>query len=192
MSNCDFYAVKDDMISLLDFIYDGTDCRVYESYSEYGKELREFKSTADLLNMFNLGQCKTWSEQVLLQLYSTSAKGKFLIEKINLDPKKCEGHTVRYNVGGWGLIQLYLGGVFEAEKKIVHSHLGHNSETRAKKWESTYPNYGKTQDWDWKTLNATSRKITNHITKKLSGKKECGRSVLSNALVSLDSRYSFI
>ena len=55
MSNCDFYAVKDDLISLLDFINNETDCRVYESYSEYDKELREFQTTADLLKAFDVG-----------------------------------------------------------------------------------------------------------------------------------------
>lgn len=192
MSNCDFYAVRDDLISLLDFIYDETDCRVYESYSEYGKNLREFKSITELLKAFDLGQCRRQSDQILLQPYSPSAKGKFLVEKMNLNPAKCRGHTIRYSPGGWGLIQLYLGGIFEPEKKIVHSHLNHNSEKRALKWASTYPNYDKPEEWDWKSLNTTSRKIVHHITKKLSDKKEGSRSVLTKAAVCLDSGYNIL
>lgn len=189
MNNCDFYANKDDLISLLDFIYRETDCRVFESYSEFGNDLREFNSTSDLLKVFDLGQCKMQHDQILLKLYSPSAKGDFLVEKINLNPEKCQGHAIRYSCGGWGLIQLYLGGIFEPEKKIVHSHLGHNSEKRALKWASLYPEYGKPEEWDWKSLSSTSRKIIYHITKKLSDKKEGSRSILFNAAISIQSGY---
>lgn len=82
MGNCDFYATKDDLISLMDFIYSETDSRVFESISQFDNDLREFKSTEELLKAYNLRQCVRQNDQILLQLYSPSAKGNFVVKKL--------------------------------------------------------------------------------------------------------------
>src|SRR2546428_10846032 len=48
MASIDFYALKDDIRLLVHFIFEQTDLRIFESYSEYDKELREFRSFDDL------------------------------------------------------------------------------------------------------------------------------------------------
>jgi len=35
----------------------------------------------------------------------------------------------------------------------VASHINANSETRAKKWSSTYPEYEPVSLWDWHAVN---------------------------------------
>jgi hypothetical protein len=114
MSNCDFYATREDMFNVLDFVYSETDCRLFENVSAFGEELREFKSTEEIADVFDLGHCVgKHSFSALLQLYTPSASESFTIRKIDLDPGHCDGHTFRYAPNGWGLIQLYFGGVSE-------------------------------------------------------------------------------
>jgi hypothetical protein len=44
--NLDFFAAEADQRAVLDFLFSSTDVQVFESYSEYSAELREFRSTA--------------------------------------------------------------------------------------------------------------------------------------------------
>ena len=37
MANLDFYAAREDLIGLFDFIFTETDCRVMESYADFGE-----------------------------------------------------------------------------------------------------------------------------------------------------------
>ena len=45
------------------------------------------------------------------QLWSPDFNGGIVFEKIQLDPKRCNGHAFRFATQGWGLIQLYFGGL---------------------------------------------------------------------------------
>jgi hypothetical protein len=92
MANLDFYAVREDLIDLLSFIYAETDCRLFESYSEFDKDLREFKSTEQLLSAYDLG-CDPHGNgsAVLLTLWSPSVSSNVKVERISLDARKCKG-----------------------------------------------------------------------------------------------------
>ncbi|MEM6256268.1 MAG: hypothetical protein AAF821_25420 [Cyanobacteria bacterium P01_D01_bin.156] len=186
MSNCEFYAIRDDILNVLDFIYAETDCHVFEKSSEFGQELREFTSTKQLAEVFNLGLCHGKQKySALLQLYTPSASDNFVIQKIALNPKYCSGHTFRYEASGWGLIQLYLGGI--SERGIHHSHTNHNSEKRAQKWESIYfDQLGSVDTWNWKQLSKVSRKIRYHIRNRLAVGKWGSRPILHSAQKLID------
>jgi len=41
MPNLDFFATEPDQRALIEFLFSGTDVRVFESSSEYDQELRE-------------------------------------------------------------------------------------------------------------------------------------------------------
>ena len=76
MANLDFYAVREDMINLLEFIYAETDCRVFESYSKFDQNLQEFASTEQLLSAYDIGQDPHGNGYaVLLQLWSPESAG---------------------------------------------------------------------------------------------------------------------
>lgn len=182
--NCDFYAAKDDLISILEFLFTETDLQVFELYSEYGKSLRQFRSTDELAKTFQLGKCENTARRIHLQLYSPSTKGKLIVKKIKLDPKECDGHNFRYCAEGLGLIQLYLGGASSKGKSLIPSHLGHLSKTRA----STSEDF---ENWDWKVLSSISRKLANQVQKKIATKKLGSRAILPAAATLNDAGYSF-
>src|SRR6266853_1466124 len=112
MASIDFYALKEDIRQLVHFIFEETDLRIFESYSEYDKELREFRSFDDLSAAFDLGTDKHGNgSAVLLQLWSSAVMAKVEFERIAL---KVPGHSFRYRISGsGGLIQLYFGGEYE-------------------------------------------------------------------------------
>ena len=130
MANLDFFAAYSDQRAVVDFLFTSTNVRVFESYSDFGQELREFRSLNELAAAFPLGEDRHGNGfAVLLQLWSPSVMKKLEIARIALLPEKCDGHTFRYRIGGNGLIQLYFGGVHD--KVITKSHLGHNTEAGA-------------------------------------------------------------
>lgn len=94
-------------------------------------------------------------------------------------------HSFRYRVSGWGLIQLYLGGMNENEKTLIHSYTNHNSEKRAIKWQETSPEMGRADKWDWQEVNKVSRNLNSYI-RKLSVSKIGSRPILENALSSIN------
>ncbi len=179
MPNCDFYAVKEDFEQIvLPFLFNKMECRVFENYSEFEKELVEFKSVQDLKNGHAVGECKKKQHSVCLQLWPVKASSKVSFKKINLDPRRCKGKKYRYAIEGWGLIQLYLGGL--SELGIVASRTNHNSEKRANAWSRQYPELGKPGDWNWKEVTKVSNELNKHI-RKCAVSKMKGRPVLPTA-----------
>jgi len=178
------------MINLLEFIYAETDCRVFESYSKFDQNLQEFASTEQLLSAYDIGQDPHGNGYaVLLQLWSPSVSSRVKIERIALIPEKCDRHTFRYNIEGWGLMQLYLGG--EKDRLITNSHFGHNSLKRAQAWEPTgIDDLGPVSEWDWDLLMKISRKIQYHVKKRLAASKTSSRPILQGANRKLAGGYS--
>ena len=84
----------------------------------------------------------------------------------------------RFKCSGWGMIQLYLYGLVHGE--LRESHTNHNSERRAQKWGSTYPELGDARDWDFRLVNSTSRKVNQFI--KANSIANCGsRPIMKSA-----------
>lgn len=172
--NLDFFAVAKDARELLDFLFLSTDVRVFESYSRFGTELREFTCSDAVSDAYPLGMDPTGSgHAVLLQLWSPSVMAQLGIEGITLDPLACDGHTFRHRIEGAGLMQLYFGGLHG--KVITMSHFGHQSQMRAETW-------GSASGVDWEALSKISGRIQYHIRKKLSSGKVPGRPVLREAM----------
>ncbi|MBS0203810.1 MAG: hypothetical protein JSS49_12975 [Planctomycetes bacterium] len=55
MAKLDFFAAETDQRAVLEFLFSSTDVRVFEAYSEFGADLREFHSTDELAQAFPLG-----------------------------------------------------------------------------------------------------------------------------------------
>jgi hypothetical protein len=180
MPNCDFYGLESDLASVLEFVFCETGCRVFESYSAYGRELLEFRSVADLRQRYVLGHCQGNAPSILLSLLPESA-GELVRDQI-------PSHVVsaaapgRFAAGGWGLIQLQLGG--ESPHGIVKSHTNHNSEKRAAAWEHQYGDaWGSPASWDWSLVASSSRRI-NDFVRKMAITKDGSRPVLPAAAAS--------
>jgi hypothetical protein len=173
-ANLDFFAAEADQRAVLDFLFSSTDVRVFESYSEYDAELREFRSTDELAAAFALGTDPHGNgKAVLLQLWSPFVMRDLTIRRFALDPAHCDGHTFRHCIEGGGLMQLYLGGV--CGRVVTMSHYGHQSQVRAQKWDVD-------QGVNWETLQTLSNRIQYHIRKRMAAGKVPGRPVLPQAL----------
>ena len=181
----DFYALKDDIRGIVHFIFEETDFRIFESYSEYDAELREFRSSDDLSAAFSLGNDPHGHGNAIpLQLWSPSVMPKVEFELITL---KVVGHSFRYRISGVGLIQIYFGG--EHEGIISDSHYGHWSEAGARQRA-----VGDANAVDWSALSRLSGKLQRHIRNKMAVAKVRGRSILPDAYAAvqrgLGLRYS--
>lgn len=180
MPNCNFYALESDLETVLDFVFDKSGCRVFESYSEYGKPLCEFRSVAELKERYPLGYCRGNAPSVLLMLLPESA-GKLVVEQIPKERIRPD-EPVRHAAAGWGLISLQLGG--QSPKEIVASHTNHNSQKRATTWHGIYGDvYGSPSAWDWPLVESTSRRINSFI-RKTGAAKAGSRPVLPAAAAS--------
>jgi hypothetical protein len=160
--NCDFYAAPGDFEPILRFIFEDMDCRVFEAYSRFDHDLREFSSLEELVNdaALKLGDCSNSKLSCFLMLWPFKASDQVRIRRIELDPAAQLGKH-RYAVEGWGLISLQFGGL--AEMKLHPSHTNHNSETRARKWADTYTDMGDPSDWNWNIVTNTSAKLNRRI-----------------------------
>ena len=175
--NYTFFADKDDKLKVLEFIFKETDLHIYDLGSPYGQEISEYKSVDEISSKFDLVSGDEFA--ITFQLWSPAHKGKPIFRKIDLDPKRCNGHTFRYSTDGWGLIQLYFGGLKGNE--ISHSHIGHYSEKGALKWQDTNSFNGPVNAWDWTAIQSTSGKLKYHIHNKLAVKKIGSSGILPGA-----------
>jgi hypothetical protein len=172
--NLDFFAAEADQRAVLDFLFSSTDVRVFESYSGYDSELREFRSTDELAVAFPLGTDPHGNgSAILLQLWSPSVMRDLTITRFAINPAACKGYTFRHCIDGGGLMQLYLGGVYD--RVVTMSHFGHQSQVRARTW-------GVDDGVAWQSLKTLSNRIQYHLRKRLAGGKVPGRPVLSQAL----------
>ncbi len=172
----DFFADKADKLEILDFIFKDTDLHVYDLGSPYGQEICQYKTIDEISSQFDL---EIDEFGTTFQLWTPRHKGKPIFRKVDLDPKRCNGHTFRYSTEGWGLIQLYFGGL--KNNVLKHSHIGHFNEKGALKWEDTNNVNGLVSSWDWTEIQATSRKLKYQIHNKFATRKIGSFGVLSGA-----------
>ena len=181
-ANLDFFAAQADQRAVLDFLFSSTDVRVFESYSAYGADLREFRSTAELADAFELGSDRHGNGYaVLLELWSPSVMSDLTITRFALDPGACKGHTFRHRIDGGGLMQLYLGGV--CDRVVTKSHFGHQSQVRAQAWSVD-------DGVRWESLKKLSNRIQYHIRKRMAAGKVPGMPVLPQAFELAKSGYA--
>ncbi|HEY2035054.1 MAG TPA: hypothetical protein VGH02_15340, partial [Rhizomicrobium sp.] len=152
----DFYAIDTDFLPILGQVFKNYGCRVFESYSEFDQEIREFKEPEDII------ASRKSSQSIYLQLVVPSASELVQIRRIALN--ESTGHGFRYCIDGWGLIQLYLG--TQTSSGITHSHTNHNSEVRARTWETTIREMKPASSWNWKEINRISSALNRFIRKQ--------------------------
>jgi len=173
MAQLKFFAARVDQQAVIDFLFGETDLRVFEASSAFGEQLREFHSFENVAAAFNVGIDEHGhGTAVTLALWSPAVMDALEIERVALDPTKCQGSTFRYTMKGWGLIHLHLGGVHG--RVITASYLGHNTERRARAWDHE-------RGVDWARLTQVSNRIQYHIRKRLAAAMVPGRPILPEA-----------
>ncbi len=172
-----FFADKADKLEILEFIFKETDLRVYDLSSPYGQEICEYKTTDEIASKFDLNNGDKFD--VTFKLWTPKHEGEPIFRKVDLDPKHCNGHTFRYSTEGWGLIQLYFGGLRNNE--LNQSHIGHFNEKGASKYAETNLVNGLAPAWNWTEIQKTSRKLKYHIHNKLAIRKIGSMGILNGA-----------
>jgi hypothetical protein len=123
-----FFAARSDLQALIEFLLGETDVRIFELSSELDHELREFRTFDELCACYDVGIDSHGNTTAAhLFLWSPSAMSGLNVRRIELDQRRCKGHTFRYAVGAWGGMQLYLGGVHDLE--ITPTYFGHSPES---------------------------------------------------------------
>ena len=173
MPNVYFFATRSDQKAIIDFVTNLEGVRVFESYSELGRELREFRTFDELASAYEVGVDKYGNGfGIGLTLWWPDVDPHFEIRRINLNPKSCRGHTVRWCVKSSAAITLHLGGLYE--QTVTHSNFCHFSEAGARGW-------GKGEGVDWAAVKKISGKIQYHIRKRLAVDRTGPYSILPEA-----------
>lgn len=175
--NYDFFADKTDKLEIIKFIFHKTDLQIYDMSSPYGQEIFRYTSVEEIASKFDLINGDKFA--LTFQLWAPIHKGHPLFKKIDLDPKRCNGHLFRYTTEGWGLIQLYLGGLKNNE--LNQSHIGHFTEKQALKWEGANPFNGPVKNWAWSEIQQTSQKLRSQIHNKMAIRKLNNFGILEGA-----------
>lgn len=178
MAQLDFYALRSDIELVLEFVFDQTDCRVFESYSRPGYELREFLSLDSLRESDFL---EANHGRYFLRLLSRSINCEPTVREFTLTKT---GQT-RQAVNAPGMFQITEGHRLDTQDDALSwSTFGHWNEAGAKQ-RSNYPD-DLLEAVDWKRMRRISGQIQRHIKNKLAVAKIRTRPVLPGAYKGLD------
>lgn len=187
MPNCDFYGTIKDHEPILDFLYSNAECDIYELGSEPSCELRQFRSTQEVLSLFDIPYPNGKKRHTVhLQLYVNGTGPEFKPTRINLDPDLCNGHTYRYSANGKGLVQLHLSTLDDTS--LHSSHTNHFSHKGAERWSDGSGDLGDASSWDFKAITSFSSKL-NRFIRKMKVAKIGGRVLLPGGLKSWDDGF---
>ena len=174
MPNCDFYALAEDSVEVLKFVFEQPGWVLYDLASPHDATARAFQSVDTVTEA-----CPIGATPVHFHLYALDMKGAVIHEKVTFKPGAVPGATFRHDTRGWGLIQLYFGALRE-NGSLTPSHTNHFSPARATKWAPTSPGLGSVADWDWKAVERTSSRLVRFI-RKIATSREWSRPVLPAA-----------
>jgi len=163
---------------VLEFIFDQTDCRVFESYSRPGHELREFPSL-DYLRESDFLESN--HGRYSLCLVSRSINCDPIVEEFTLT----KTGQKRQRINGPGMFQINEGQRLDTQENALNwSKFAHWNEAGAKQ-RSNFSD-DQLEGVDWKGMRRISGQIQRHIKNKLAVAKIGTRPILPGAFTGLD------
>lgn len=97
---------------------------VYEAYSAFDSDIVSFLNALELYS--HISKSRHTNEKTLLfVVHYPDSKGFVEKKKIGLNRQKCDGHTYRYSMMGWGLIQFQVD--FKKTPEVI-CHFAVNTE----------------------------------------------------------------
>lgn len=132
----------------------------YQADSDYGEELKRFNSKEELTQ--EIGQL-LYANAPFFQFafYYPESEGFVEKQRAVLNLKKCNGHTFRFSLKGWGLIYLQ----FHRKPHGVECRAAVNTEKRANAWKDTNPDLKEPSLWQWNVVEKNARRIIRVINK---------------------------
>ena len=150
-----------DQERIIEAIFGEGNPTVYEAYSAYDSEIVAFISASDLSSY--IARPRPRNESILGFAVHYPDTGGFVEKiKINLDKEKCNGHTYRYTMNGWGLIQFQLN-MHKAPKMACRFDI--NTEKRENMWFATYLEFKSSKLWDWAGIEKHIRRLIRVLKK---------------------------
>jgi hypothetical protein len=173
VAQLDFFAVREDQLAILRFLFAETDMRIFEHCSKPDSELVEFRSAEEVAVAFGLGSDPDGNGlNAMLALWSPTVVPKLEIRRIDFDPKRVSGARFRHEPASGSLMHLYFGGL--TGRTITKSHFGHHSQASARSWRLE-------AGADWPELSVLSRRIKYQIGSRLAVAEVPGRPILMHA-----------
>jgi hypothetical protein len=102
-------------------------------------------------------------------------RGRIVKHRINFKSGSVAASRFRYDAEGWGLVQLYFG--IMRDGRLSPSHTNHNSQKRARNWESLYKRLGPVDAWNWSEVSRVSGRL-NRFIKSLATGRQGSRPIL--------------
>ena len=106
MPSAIFHVDAANLASWFEHVFAGTDCVIYETYSDYDAELRVFPSLSALLAACPINPPSHSRNIYQLSLWSPTVMPEPHVKRIEL---KVKGHNFRFSVQGCGLYSLLIG-----------------------------------------------------------------------------------
>jgi hypothetical protein len=144
---------------LLEAAFEETDVAIYSAYSEFGQSIEKFDCSDAAVSHYkaHLANGRLFFHYLV---HYRDCGGHIDEQRISLNPKRCKGHTFRYAIRGWGLIQLQAdlkeGGMADCRVAV-------NSEKRAWAWSSQYSDLRSPDLWDWPSVGRHARRLNNRL-----------------------------
>lgn len=155
-----FRAGPAELRQVLSFVFDETDCQIFETYSEIDQPLRTFASLSEITDAFSLGVDEHGSGYAQqLSLWSPKVMAAPTISTIHLNEP---AGAKRQVVEGCGLLTLHLGGEHDGE--LTDSQLGYWTEAGAKQRCAVVPGPDSV---DWEAHKALAGKLKYHVTRRI-------------------------
>ena len=141
-------------------IFAGENPQVFEAYSEFDCEPISFTSSQELSVYIKQKASNPKGLAYLVVVYSDMG-GKAIKRRIELNPLKVPNHKFRYTWEGWGLISVQVA----SPDLGIASGIGANSEARAIKWSSTYPEMEPPSVWNWPAVKKHQSRLKRVLKK---------------------------
>ncbi|GAB5399405.1 MAG: hypothetical protein Aureis2KO_09900 [Aureisphaera sp.] len=155
---------QNQLYHLIEWILSDSKNQLYESYSEFEKEIVRIETLSGFKGYLGNG-ISNGKKQFGFGIYNPESKGNFSISKIMLNPKYTNGKTYRYTIQGWAIIFIHLD--MQNDENNIQCRISVNSKKRTENWFSTNPEFGNPELWDWNSVEKTARKIIGLLNKKI-------------------------
>jgi hypothetical protein len=180
MPHCSFYAIPDDWLRIVEFIFSNDEWVLYELSSLPDRKTRSFRSIDEVRKVVCPGE-----ESYFFCLYSPAMGGSVQFRKIIFAPGAVPGATYRYATEGCGLISFHVHSPWKGHLRPCETN--HFSARGAAKWEPVREGLSSSvDDWNWKQIRSVSNRLNRYI-RSLCVAKERGRLVMAGARSAIDS-----
>ena len=151
---------EQDVSEVLMSVYKEGEPIAYQADSAFGEELNTFNTKEELsLEIQRLLDSNDPFFQ--FAFYYPESEGFVEKQRVSLNPEKCNGHTFRFSIKGWGLIYLQ----FHRKHQGIECRATVNTEKRANEWADTYADLKEPSLWQWKVVERNARRVIRTINK---------------------------